>query len=190
VIPEIPAGADAEDELELPMEPTPATRSAADGPTEIDLSEAISAIGSSARASSSAAAPGGAPSVSDAAALFERGQQRLEKGQAFEGMADLEEAARVPAFRFQAASRLGREYLTRGHAHAAVEWLERAADVAAPSRDANLAVLYELGVALQRVGESARALAVFMELESEEPGFRDVGSRLTVLARVEDESRR
>jgi len=45
-------------------------------------------------------------------------------------------------------------------------------------------------VALQRVGESARALAVFMELESEEPGFRDVGSRLTVLARVEDESRR
>jgi hypothetical protein len=62
--------------------------------------------------------------------------------------------------------------------------------VAAPSRDANLAVLYELGVALQRVGESARALAVFMELESEAPGFRDVGSRLTVLARVEDESRR
>lgn len=190
VIPGIPSGADVEDESELPNEPTPAPRSAEDGPTEIDLSEAISAIGSSARASSSAAAPGGAPSVSDAAALFERGQQRLEKGQAFEGMADLEEAARVPAFRFQAASRLGREYLTRGHAHAAVEWLERAADVAAPSRDANLAVLYELGVALQRVGESARALAVFMELESEEPGFRDVGSRLTVLARVEDESRR
>jgi len=190
VIPGIPSGADAEDELELPKEPTPASRSAEDGPREIDLSEAISAIGSSARAPSSAAAPGGALSVSDAAVLFERGQQRLEKGQAFEGMADLEEAARVPAFRFQAASRLGREYLTRGHAHAAVEWLERAADVAAPSRDANLAVLYELGVALQRVGESARALAVFMELESEEPGFRDVGSRLTVLARVEDESRR
>jgi len=190
VIPGIPSDGDAEDELELPTEPTPASRSAEDGPREIDLSEAISAIGSSARAPSSAAAPGGALSVSDAAVLFERGQQRLEKGQAFEGMADLEEAARVPAFRFQAASRLGREYLTRGHAHAAVEWLERAADVAAPSRDANLAVLYELGVALQRVGESARALAVFMELESEEPGFRDVGSRLTVLARVEDESRR
>ena len=190
VIPGIPSDGDAEDELELPTEPTPASRLAEDGPREIDLSEAISAIGSSARAPSSAAAPGGALSVSDAAVLFERGQQRLEKGQAFEGMADLEEAARVPAFRFQAASRLGREYLTRGHAHAAVEWLERAADVAAPSRDANLAVLYELGVALQRVGESARALAVFMELESEEPGFRDVGSRLTVLARVEDESRR
>ena len=173
-----------------PVEPDAGPRSGADGPTEIDLSAALSAIGPSGRAPSSAEAPVGLPSVADAAALFERGQQRLEKGLAREGMEDLEEAARVPAFRFLAASRLGREYLARGHAHAAIEWLERAADVAAPSRDASLTVLYELGMALQRAGESARALAVFMEIESEEPGFRDVSSRLTVLARVEDESRR
>jgi tetratricopeptide (TPR) repeat protein len=177
-------------EADTPPEPVPARRSSDEAPSEIDLSAAISAIGSAARGASSTAAPTGVMSVADAAVLLERGQQRLEKGQAREGMEDLEEAARVPAFRFQAASRLGREYMARGHAHAAIEWLERAADVPAPSRDASLAVLYELGMALQRVGESARALAVFMELESEEPGFRDVGSRLTALARVEDQSRR
>jgi hypothetical protein len=59
----------------------------------------------------------------------------------------------------------------------------------APSRDAWLAVLYELGAALEGVGEIARALAVFMEVDSEEPGYRDVRARLAVLARAENESR-
>ena len=159
-----------------------------DGPTEIDLSDAIMALGPSPRT-----APAAVSAVSgavDAAALFERGQQRLEKGHTREGLADLEEAARVPAFRFQAAWRLGKEYGARGHAQAAVEWLERAAEVAAPSREVSVEVLYELGIALQRAGESARALAVFMEIDSDEPGYRDVGRRLDALARVENESRR
>jgi hypothetical protein len=95
----------------------------------------------------------------------------------------------VTAFRFQAASRLGREYAARGHAPVAIEWLEQAAAMPAPSRDASLGVLYELGAALEAVGEFARALAVFMEIDSEEPGYRDVGARLAVLARVENESR-
>ena len=91
-----------------------------------------------------------------------------------DGLADLEEAARVPALRFPAAARLGREYVTRGHAHAGIEWFERAAAVPAPSREAGLAVLYELGVALDGIGERARALAVLMEIESDEPDYRDV----------------
>jgi len=95
----------------------------------------------------------------------------------------------VPAFRFQAAWRVGSEHATRGNPHAAVEWLEKAAD-AAPSRDASLPVLYELGIALQRSGESARAFAVFMEIDAEDPTYRDVASRLAVLARVAGESRR
>jgi tetratricopeptide (TPR) repeat protein len=159
-----------------------------DGPTEIDLSDAIKALGPSPRTAPAAASA--VPGVVDAAGLFERGQQRLERGHTREGLADLEEAARVPAFRFQAAWRLGKEYAAHGHAQAAVEWLERAAEVAAPSREVSVEVLYELGRALQRVGESARALAVFMEIDAEEPGYRDVGRRLDALARVENESRR
>jgi hypothetical protein len=95
----------------------------------------------------------------------------------------------VPAFRFPSASRLGREYVARGHAHAGIEWLERAAEMPAPTRDAGLAVLYDLGVALNAAGESTRALAVMMEIEADEPNYRDVRQRLEVLARAEAERR-
>jgi hypothetical protein len=181
---------DAEDEdevIELDVTPSLAdTRE--ERAAEVDLSAAISALGTTTLPAAKKE-PAAVPSIADAAALLERGQQRLDKGQLREGLADLEQAARVPAFRFQAAWRLGREYAARGSAYAAIEWLERAAETEAPSRDVSLAVLYELGVALEGVGESARALAVFMEVESEEPGYRDVRPRLVVLTRVEGESR-
>ena len=181
---------DAEDEdevIELDVTPSLAdTRE--ERAAEVDLSAAISALGTTTLPAAKKE-PAAVPSIADAAALLERGQQRLDKGQLREGLADLEQAARVPAFRFQAAWRLGREYAARGSAYAAIEWLERAAETPAPSRDVSLAVLYELGVALEGVGESARALAVFMEVESEEPGYRDVRPRLVVLTRVEGESR-
>ena len=174
-------------EVVLELNAAPSSESRPESSADVDLSAALSALGGASRPAP-ASAPNAIPSVSEAAGLFERGQQRLDKGQR-DGLADLEAAARVPVFRFQAASRLGREYASRGQAQTAIEWFERAAAIPAPSRDASVAVLYELGVALEGVGESARALAVFMEIDSEEPGYRDVGARLTVLARVENESR-
>jgi len=174
-------------EVVLELNAAQLTESAPESSADVDLSAALSALGGAAR-SAAASAPTAMPSVSEAAGLFERGQQRLDKGQR-DGLADLEAAARVPVFRFHAASRLGREYAARGQARAAIEWLERAAEIP-PSRDASVAILYELGVALEGAGESARALAVFMEIDSEAPGYRDVGARLAVLGRVENESRR
>jgi tetratricopeptide (TPR) repeat protein len=150
---------------------------------EIDLSAAIKSLGPPAALTSSL------PAAADAAVLFERGQRRLNSGQIQEGLADLEAAARVPSFRFQAAWRVGREHAALGTSHSAIEWLEKAAD-AAPSRDESLSVMYELGIALQRAGESARALAVFIEVDAEDPAYRDVASRLAVLARVAGEPRR
>jgi tetratricopeptide (TPR) repeat protein len=178
-------------EVVLELNAVPSMESRPESSADVDLSAVLSTLGGAPRpaiATASAAAPAGMPSVAEAAALFERGQQRLDKGQTRDGLSDLEAAARVVEFRFRAASRLGREYAARGQRPAAIEWLERAAAIP-PSRDASVAILYELGVALEGAGESARALAVFMEIDSEEPGYRDVGARLTVLARVENESR-
>jgi tetratricopeptide (TPR) repeat protein len=181
------------------------------GPVEIDLNEALASLGASPRRTVVPSTVGRAPAaasgdldaifdamrpraaeyrtVAEAAELYERGRQRIEDGQVADGLANLEEAARVPALRFPAAARLGREYVTRGHAHAGIEWFERAAAVPAPSREAGLAVLYELGVALDGIGERARALAVLMEIESDEPNYRDVRDRLNVLGRAESERR-
>jgi tetratricopeptide (TPR) repeat protein len=182
-----------------------------DDPSEIDLSEALAALGAAPRHAVMPSGTGRVPTaaadldaifdakrpraadyrtVAEAAELYERGRQRIEDGLVAEGLADLEEAARVPALRFPAAARLGREYVARGHAHAGIEWFETAAEAPPPSRDAGLAVLYELGVALDGIGERARALAVLMEIESDEPNYRDVRQRLDVLGRAESERRR
>ena len=97
----------------------------------------------------------------------------------------LEQAARSPRQRFDAASTLGRLYLTKkDHAHA-IEWLERAAEAPAPTADAGRALLYDLAQALETVGEHSRALAVFVELESESGGYRDVASQIERLSKVQ-----
>jgi len=165
-----------------------------EAPTEIDLSSAIAAIGGTGTHTTAPgpgvkAAGGVVRTAAEAAEIYERALHRLETGQVREGLADLEDAARVPALRFQASARLAREYVRRGHTHAAIQWLEHAADVAAPTREDGLAVLYELGVALDAVGESTRALAVLLEVEADQPGYRDVQQRLEALSKAEDERR-
>jgi tetratricopeptide (TPR) repeat protein len=110
--------------------------------------------------------------------------------QAFKGMSDdaikaLEQAARAPRQRFDAASTLGRMYLARKENVRAIEWLERAAEAPAPTPDAGRALLYDLAQTLEMVGEQSRALAVFVELESESGGYRDVAGQIERLSKVQ-----
>ena len=128
-------------------------------------------------------------SVNEGASAYERGVQRLERGQVAEGLEELKEAAYIPAFRFNAAARLGREYIKRGDTLEGIEWLSRAAEMPATTRDAGLAVLYDLGRALESIGEGARALAVLMEISADDGAYKDVSQRIAVLARQEDERR-
>ena len=97
----------------------------------------------------------------------------------------LEQAARSPRQRFDAASMLGRLYLERKDTAHAIEWLERAAEAPAPTPDSGRALLYDLAQALESVGEHARALAVFVELESESGGYRDVAGQIERLSKVQ-----
>ena len=97
----------------------------------------------------------------------------------------LEQAARSPRQRFDAASKLGRLYLSRKDNARAIEWLERAAEAPAPTPDAGRALLYDLAKALETVGEQSRALAVFVELESESGGYRDVAGQIERLSKVQ-----
>ena len=80
---------------------------------------------------------------------------------------------------------LGRLYLERNdHSHA-IQWLEHAAEAPAPTPDAGRALLYDLATALETVGEHARALAVFVELESESGGYRDVAGQIERLSKAQ-----
>jgi len=108
-----------------------------------------------------------------------------EMGMADDAIKALEQAARSPRQRFDAASMLGRLYLDRKDTNHAIEWLERAAEAPAPTPDAGRALLYDLAKTLETVGEHSRALAVFVELESESGGYRDVAGQIERLSKVQ-----
>jgi tetratricopeptide (TPR) repeat protein len=102
-----------------------------------------------------------------------------------EAMAALEIAARAPRQRFDAASLLGRLHLERSQPAKAAAWFEKAAEAPAPTADAGRALLYDLARTLEQVGEQARALVVYVELEADAAGYRDVSSRIERLSRVQ-----
>jgi tetratricopeptide (TPR) repeat protein len=108
-----------------------------------------------------------------------------EMGMADDAIKALEVAARSPRQRFDAASMLGRLYLERKDPAHAIEWLERAAEAPAPTPDAGRALLYDLATTLESAGEKSRALAVFVELESESGGYRDVAGQIERLSKVQ-----
>jgi tetratricopeptide (TPR) repeat protein len=97
----------------------------------------------------------------------------------------LEVAARSPRLRFEAGSLLALVHKKKNDLVRAVEWLERAAEAPAPGADEGRALLYDLAGTLELLGETARALAVFMELQADAPAYRDVGARVDRLARVQ-----
>ena len=80
---------------------------------------------------------------------------------------------------------LGRLQAERGNRAAALEWFERAAEAPAPTVDAGRALLYDLASVLEDLGETARALAVFGELQADARGFRDVTARIERLSRAQ-----
>lgn len=108
-----------------------------------------------------------------------------DMGMVDDAIAALEMAARSARQRFDAASMLGRLHLEQQRLSNAVEWFERAAEAPAPTPDAGRALLYDLASTLEAAGENSRALAVFLELEAESGGYRDVAVRIDQLSKVQ-----
>lgn len=104
-----------------------------------------------------------------------------------EAIGALQAAARSPRYRFEAASMLGRLLLQRGKLSDAIEWFERAAEAPAATADDGRALLYDLAKALEASGEVARALAVYLEIQSDMSGYRDVSARVGHLSRLQSQ---
>jgi tetratricopeptide (TPR) repeat protein len=128
---------------------------------------------------------GGAPDAEAAAEQLRLGKTCVETGLIDEGIRALEQAARSPRHRFEAAATLARVYRQRNQLAPAIDWMERAAEAPAPSAEDGCALLYELGVTLEQSGENARALAVFLELLADTGSYRDTQARVARLSRVE-----
>jgi tetratricopeptide (TPR) repeat protein len=129
------------------------------------------------------AAPEAAPD--SAAEQMALARAYLDMNMPDEALAPLKTACAAIRFRFEAASLLGRLHRQRGEALEAIEWFERAAEAPAPSEDEGHSLLYDLGTLVEASGDTSRALAVFLELQSDAGAYRDVAERVERLARVE-----
>ena len=96
-----------------------------------------------------------------------------------------EVASRSPRHRFQASVYAGRIYRERDQMTKAIEWFERATQAPAPTTDDGFELLYELADALEATGETARALAVCLEILADAGDFRDVKARVSRLSKVQ-----
>jgi tetratricopeptide (TPR) repeat protein len=97
----------------------------------------------------------------------------------------LEKASRAPKLRFGTSWLIARLYRDRDMMPQALDWLERASQAPAPTRDESHQLLFELAEGLEKVGEVARALAVCMELQSDAGSYRDVETRIDRLTKVQ-----
>jgi tetratricopeptide (TPR) repeat protein len=116
---------------------------------------------------------------------IDRGLRHLDENRHDQAIASLEQAVRSPALRFEAAARLARIWLGRGDLHTSVEWMERALEAPAPAEEDRLALMYDLADTLAGQGETSRAMALFMEVESDVSGYRDVRERIARLSQAE-----
>ena len=115
---------------------------------------------------------------------YRLGLSLYEAGRVDEALPPLESASRTPRSRFLAASLLGRIFRDQGAAAQAIEWFERAAQAPAPTRDQGHQLLFDLAQVLEDAGETARALAICMELQADAGNYRDVAARIDRLANV------
>jgi tetratricopeptide (TPR) repeat protein len=175
---------------------------AADGQPAIEAAPPFETAAAPAAPERPSTATGDGPDVNDINAVFEylratfaaahtmqardwltRGRAWLAAGDLASGIPALERATSASTLRSEAATLLGRHYLHAGNPAFAVQWLERAAECPAADEKAGQALVYDIGCALEDLGEDLRALAVFTELRRAAGGsWADVNQRIDRLS--------
>ncbi|HMF96034.1 MAG TPA: hypothetical protein VKE96_17145, partial [Vicinamibacterales bacterium] len=123
--------------------------------------------------------------LDDAEKEYKRGLALRAAGDLDGCIEALERASRAPKLRFGTSWLIARLYRERDKLPQALEWLERAAQAPAPTRDESHQLLYELAEGLEKVGEVARALAVCLELQADAGSYKDLDARIDRLTRVQ-----
>lgn len=146
------------------------------GSTPADLDQVFANLRGGATAS-------GAPDAAERA--YARGLELQKAGDIDGCIAALQEATRSPRLRFVTAAIVARIFKERGQTSQAIEWFERAGQAPAPTTEESYQLMYELADTLEAAQETARALAVCLELQAEAGDFKDVAARIDRLTKVQ-----
>jgi tetratricopeptide (TPR) repeat protein len=123
--------------------------------------------------------------LGDAEKEYKRGLSLRSSGDIDGAIEAFEKASRAPKLRFGTSRLIARLYRDRNDMPKVLEWLECAAQALPPTTDESHQLLFELAEVLEQVGETARALAVCMELQSEAGSYRDVDKKIDRLTKVQ-----
>jgi tetratricopeptide (TPR) repeat protein len=123
---------------------------------------------------------------------MEEAEQQYKRGLALRDVGDidgcvaaLEAASQAPRLRFVTAAILARIWRDRGTNGRAIEWFEKAATAPAPTVGEGHDLLYDLADTLEKEGETARALAMFLGVQAEAGDYRDLAARIERLTKVQ-----
>jgi len=123
--------------------------------------------------------------MEEAEQQYKRGLALREVGDIDGCVAALEAASVAPRLRFVTAAMLARICRDRGMNRQAIEWFEKAATAPAPTAGEGHELLYDLADTLEKEGETARALAISLEVQAEAGDYRDMAARIERLTRVQ-----
>jgi tetratricopeptide (TPR) repeat protein len=123
--------------------------------------------------------------LDDAEKEYKRGLTLRSKGDIDGAIEAFEKASRAPKLRFGTSRLIARLYRDRKDMPKMLEWLERASQALPPTTEESHQLLYELAEVLEQMGETARALAVCMELQADAGSYRDVDQKIDHLTKVQ-----
>lgn len=124
------------------------------------------------------------PSQETADAALTRGSAMVDAGELDEAAVHLRTAARSPRRRFAAARLLADVHERLGRMDAAIEWLGHAVDAPGVTPAERSDTLLRLADLLERSSETARALAVCLELQADAGDYKDLAARIERLSRA------
>ncbi len=121
-------------------------------------------------------------SESDSDTHFNLGIAYKEMGLLPEAIREFQVSSRDAKLFVECCSLIGICYVEQGMWSEAAGWYEKALDSPDISGDAELALRYDLGTALESAGDHDRAMDMFELIAAADPGYRDVADRLSSLS--------
>ena len=112
---------------------------------------------------------------------FNLGIAYKEMGLLEEAIGEFQVASHDPSFFVEACSMIGVCANELGKHQEAAEWYQKALVAPDLSADARIALRYELAASFEQTGELEKAFGLFEEIQSLDPAYREVGTRLAAV---------